>query len=114
MPTTIDGSTGVSQVQDGSIGTADLANLAVTTGKLADLAVTPEKMAQKLTLATAQNTTSGTAIDFTGIPSWAKQITIAFDGVSTTGVNGYLVQIGTSGGIETTGYASGGALNRNN
>lgn len=34
MPTTIDGTTGVSQVQDGSIQTADLANGAVTAPKL--------------------------------------------------------------------------------
>jgi len=34
MPTVIDGSTGVSQVQDGSIQTADLANGSVAAGKL--------------------------------------------------------------------------------
>ena len=37
------------------------------------------------TLMTAQNTTSGTSIDFTGIPSWVKRITVMFQGVSTTG-----------------------------
>jgi hypothetical protein len=57
---------------------------------------------------TAQNSTSGTAIDFTGIPSWAKRITILFNGVSLSGTDDLLLQIGDSGGIETTGYNSTG------
>jgi hypothetical protein len=58
-------------------------------------------------LGTAQATTSGTAINFTGIPSWVKRITVMFDQVSTNGTSVYLVQIGDSGDIETTGYVSG-------
>jgi hypothetical protein len=58
-----------------------------------------------LTLATAV-TASGTSIDFTGIPSWVKRITVMFNGVSTNGSSSYLVQLGDSGGIETTGYLS--------
>jgi hypothetical protein len=61
----------------------------------------------RMTLATAQNSTSGTSIDFTGIPSWVKRITVMFDGVSTSGTARVAVQLGDSGGIETTGYASG-------
>jgi hypothetical protein len=53
---------------------------------------------------TAIATTSGTSIDFTGIPSWAKRITVMFDGVSTNGTSDLIVQIGDSGGIETAGY----------
>ena len=56
---------------------------------------------------TAQNSTSGTVIDFTGIPSWAKRLTVLFNGVSTTGVSAYLIQIGTVTSIENTGYVSG-------
>jgi hypothetical protein len=58
----------------------------------------------RLVLSTAQNTTSGTNIDFTGIPSWVKRITVMFNGVSTNGSSAYLIQLGDSGGIETTGY----------
>lgn len=58
---------------------------------------------------TAQNTTSGTSINFTGIPSWAKRITIMFNGVSTNGVSSVQVQIG-SGSITTTGYTSGASF----
>jgi hypothetical protein len=54
-------------------------------------------------------TTSGAAIDFTGIPSWVRRVTLMMDGVSTNGTSPLLVQIGTSGGIENTGYASGAA-----
>ena len=61
---------------------------------------------------TAQASTSGTSIDFTGIPSWAKRITIMFDGVSLSGSDQILVQLGDSGGLETTGYISGGAVTR--
>ena len=60
----------------------------------------------RMTLATAQNTTSGTAIDFTGIPSWVKRVTVMFNGVSTNGSSSVLIQLGTSGGVESTGYSS--------
>lgn len=48
-------------------------------------------------------TTSGTAIDITGIPSWAKRVTIMLTGVSTNGTNDYWLQVG-SGSFSTSGY----------
>jgi len=62
------------------------------------------------TLMDAQAATSGTSIDFTGIPSWVKRITVMFSGVSTSGTSNIQLQLGDSGGIETSGYA--GALLR--
>jgi len=59
----------------------------------------------QLILDTAQASTSGTSIDFTGIPSWVRRITVMFNGVSTNGTSNYLVQLG-SGSIQTTGYDS--------
>jgi hypothetical protein len=56
-----------------------------------------------LTLGTAVASTSGTAIDFTGIPAWAKRITVMFNGVSTSGTNSILIQLG-SGTVQTSGY----------
>jgi hypothetical protein len=53
---------------------------------------------------TAVASTSGTSIDFTGIPSWVKRVTVMFNGVSTNGTSAFQVQLGTSSGIETTGY----------
>jgi hypothetical protein len=52
----------------------------------------------------AQATTSGTSIDFTGIPSWVRRITISLAGVSVSGTSEVIFQIGDSGGVETAGY----------
>lgn len=46
---------------------------------------------------TAQNTTSGTSIDFTGIPAGVKRITVMFNGVGSSGTSAFLIQLGTSG-----------------
>lgn len=59
-----------------------------------------------LTLGTPVATTSGTSIDFTGIPSGTKQVVISFSGVSTNGASNFLIQIGDAGGIENTGYTA--------
>jgi hypothetical protein len=74
--------------------------------RIADAAVTPAKLAQPLTLATSVATTSGTSIDFTGIPSWVKRITVMFNGVSSSGSSQHIIRLGTSSGITTTGYTS--------
>ena len=62
--------------------------------------------ASALVSGTSQASTSGTSIDFTGIPSWVKRITVMFNGVSGSGTSFMQVQLGTSSGIETTGYGS--------
>jgi hypothetical protein len=69
----------------------------------------------RMVLSTAQATTSGTNIDFTGIPSWVKRITVMFAGVSTNGASNYLIQLGTgsttyttSGYLGTSTLSSGG------
>jgi len=62
-----------------------------------------------ITSGTAVATTSGTSIDYTGIPSWVKRITVMFDSISTNGTSNYLIQLGDSGGVETTGYVSSSA-----
>jgi len=95
MTVVIDGTTGIDTIQDGAVATADIANGAVT----------PTKQSQPMTLGTAQATTSGTSIDFTGIPSWVKRITMMFNGVSTNGISNYMVRIG-DGAISSTGYIS--------
>jgi hypothetical protein len=52
---------------------------------------------------TAVASTSGTSITFTGIPSWAKRITIMLKGVGTSGTLIKLIQLG-SGSTTTSGY----------
>jgi hypothetical protein len=61
-----------------------------------------------LTSGTAQTSppTTPQYFDFTGIPSWVKRVTVIFSGISLSGTSSYLVQIGTSGGIQNTGYTS--------
>lgn len=100
-------------ITDGSITAAKLAagaaagNLAagdVVTAMLAASAVTPAKIAQPLTQATAQASTSGTAITFGSIPSWARRITVMLSGVSLSGTANVRFRLGTSGGLATSGY----------
>ena len=66
-----------------------------------------------ITSGTAQASTSGTSIDFTGIPAGVKRITVMFNGVSTNGTSQVEVRIG-SGSVVSTGYASYGSTNGSN
>jgi hypothetical protein len=59
----------------------------------------------QLVLATAQ-TLSSTGVDFTGIPSWVKRVTVIFSAMSLSGTDQFLVQLGTSSGFVSTGYSS--------
>lgn len=70
---------------------------------------------QALTARTSIATTSGTTADFTGIPSWVKRITVMVAGFShASGANAQLIiQLGDSGGVETTGYLSAAAITLN-
>lgn len=88
-------------------GLVELATTAeVQTGTDTSRAVTPAGLQNgKIVLGTEQATTSGTTFDFT-IPSWAKRVTVMFEGVSTGGTSAFLVQLGDAGGIEATGYIS--------
>ena len=109
MPITINGSTGISGV-DGSAGTPALIGSDADTGiflAAGQVSASVNGTAGNVPLVsgTAQASTSGTSIDFTGIPSWVKRITVMLSGVSTNGTSNLLIQIG-SGGFTTTGYAS--------
>ena len=95
---------GVTAIGNDKVVTAKILDANVTTGKVADAAITPAKLSQPFTLATAQNSTSGTSIDFTGIPSWAKRVTVVLSGVSTNGTSSLIIQIGGNGVVVDTGY----------
>ena len=75
-------------------------NIAVPTGTL-----------YPLVSDTAKSATS-TSVDFTGIPSWVKRVTVMFDGVSTNGSSAVQIQIG-SGSVTTSGYSSLFYINAN-
>jgi hypothetical protein len=59
----------------------------------------------KMIIAPTQASTSGTSIDFTGIPFGTKRITVMQNGTSTNGTSNLQVQLG-AGGIVTSGYNS--------
>lgn len=101
MPITINGSGTIAGISAGG-----LPDNSITTADIAAGAVTQAKRSEQLTLGTAQNSTSGTSIDFTGLPSWVKRVTVMFDGVSGNGTSLFLVQLGDAGGFENTGYES--------
>lgn len=50
-------------------------------------------------------TLSGTAVDFTGIPAWAKRVKLLLSDLSTSGTSNIIVQMGGAGGVETSSYA---------
>ena len=70
-------------------------------------AVVSSMASSVLTLGTAQASTSGVNIDFTGIPSWVRRVTVMFNGVSTNGSALIQIQLGSSAGFVTSGYAGG-------
>ena len=70
------------------------------------LAGTPTMGASLITSGTTVASTSGTSIDFTGIPSWVKRITVMLSGVSTNGTSNHLIRLGDSTGFQITGYIS--------
>jgi len=76
----------------------------VLTSNGAGAAPTFQAPAAGITLGTQQASTSGTSIDFTGIPAGTKRIKVMFSGVSTNGTASIIIQLGDSGGFETTGY----------
>lgn len=58
---------------------------------------------------TAVATTSGTSVTIdSAIPAWVTRITLMFKAVSTSGTDDWIVRLGDSGGLETTGYESVG------
>jgi hypothetical protein len=61
-------------------------------------------------------TASGTAVEFTGIPSWAKKITVTIAGLSGSGTENFWIQLGsttytTSGYIGSCTYISAAVTN---
>lgn len=63
-----------------------------------------------ITAATAQTVTSGTTVDFTSIPSWAKRITLLMSNVAFASPGDTLSVLAGTGPstFETTGYATYG------
>jgi hypothetical protein len=111
-----DGGTGASSITANSVilgnGSSALSGNLVAPGTSGNVLTsdgstwTSAAGAYPLTSGTSVASTSGTSIDFTSIPSWVKRVTVMFDGVSWNSLVTPLIQLGDSGGIETTGYIS--------
>jgi hypothetical protein len=106
VPSSPDGTIKLARGNSGAT-TADVLSVDASgnvTTTLANGIVTPAKLSQPMTLMTGQNAT-GTSIDFTGIPSWAKRITFSLYNVSASGTSNFEFRLGTSSGIEASGYS---------
>jgi len=69
-----------------------------------------EVVEAKALSATAVATTSGTTIDFGSLPSGIKEIKVCFSSVRLNSTDDILVQLGDSGGVETSSYVSTSTL----
>jgi hypothetical protein len=113
MAVQIDGTLGIDRVKDGSITGSSLnSTIAIPSTAITPTAVAGTNNTQlattayvdgKMVLRTSVASTSGTSIDFTGIPAWVKRVTVMFKGVSTNGTSVPIVQLG-SGSVTTSGY----------
>lgn len=55
-------------------------------------------------------TPTGTTADFTGLPTGIKRITVSLNVLSTSGSSSPIIQIGDSGGIESSSYESSASI----
>lgn len=115
MPIGIDGTgtiTGITAggLPDGIVNAADL-NGGTPAAGLVLAATSGSAMAWRDALVqdTAKASTSGTSVDFTGIPAWVHRVTVMLSGVSTNGTSDLLVRIG-SGSFASTGYAANSTI----
>lgn len=98
---------------DGNLITYDASGnpAAVATGTLGNVLTSagsgaPPTMSMPSTITSDTSVGTGTAYNITGIPAGVRCVSILFEGVSTGGTSPILVQLGDSGGIETSGYVA--------
>jgi hypothetical protein len=100
------------------VGTSDTQTLTNKTLTSPTIGGTLVMGASVISSASVVNSTSGTSVDFTSIPSWVKRITVMLSGVSTSGTSNYQIQLGyggtptyvSSGYASASSYISGEAL----
>lgn len=98
---------GILQVNSGATALAYLALGTKRQIPIVNTGATALAYQDQITLAAEQASTSGTSIDFTGMPSGVRRITIMGRGVSTNGTSPIMIQLIDAGGPENTGYTGG-------
>jgi len=106
--------TSISFRYDGTLTKWLVQGATVAQGALADTALQPAGSGANLTgvlkwVQGTQVTASGSNIDYTSLPTSIKAIYVSYNGLSATGTQPIEVQLGDSGGFETSGYVGGGA-----
>ena len=74
---------------------------------IAGVSITSSQVAaanRLITADTAKASTSGTTVEFTTIPSWAKRVTLMLDSVSLSGTDLLYLQLGNASSYATSGY----------
>jgi hypothetical protein len=110
MALILNGSSGISGV-DGTIGNPALIGSDPDTGirfSTGEVSASINGVSGNVALIreAARTAAPNTEIVFTGIPSWVRRLTVAFSTLSLNGSGNIILQLGTSVGIETTGYNS--------
>ena len=82
------------------------ADQVLTTNGSGTLSFTTPTVYTQNALGTETATTSGTSVEWTGLPTWVRQIVVNFNEVSLAGTADMLVQLGTSSDYVTSGYLS--------
>lgn len=124
MTVTINGTSGITTpspvvLQGSTSGTITLAAPAIAGGNTATLplgtgTIVVRGVSTNIS-AGAVVTASGTSVDITGIPAYAKRVSILLNGISFNATAVALIQLGTVSGVETTVYTctvgnAGGAV----
>ncbi|MFA7256041.1 MAG: hypothetical protein WC047_00500 [Kiritimatiellales bacterium] len=85
--------------------TCDVEMITASTCRIKNyLRASGQSLVSLMTLGTPVASTSGTSIDYTGLPAGVKRITVMLAGVSVNADSAIMVQLGISSGVETSGY----------
>ena len=106
LPVASGGTGGTTSTGSGAIVLASGATLASPTLTSPTFTGTPGSSLITRMSAGGLSASGSTSVDFTSMPSWINMITVLFRSISTNGSSFILVQLGTSGGISTSGYVS--------